>query len=112
MLLSLMLRSVSHLKILLTSQRALGHTKEFKEEKIILSNLSAIQSSNLFKEVMERPLSQDEINTLLATKPDFEKYPDERPKWEYKALHDHHLFTLLDGIPQSIILVASMLSDP
>ena len=27
-------------------------------------------------------------------------------------MHEHHLFTLLDGNPQSIILVASMLADP
>ena len=62
---------------MLTSQRLLQHTREFKEEKIILGNLSNIQSSNLFKEVMARELEQEEINALLRTKPDFKKYPDE-----------------------------------
>lgn len=61
---------------------------------------------------MARDLDQSEINALLRYKPDFEKYPDELPKWEYKALHEHHLFTLLNGNPQSIILVASLLADP
>ena len=76
-----------------------------------MTSLSDIQSANLFKEVMARDLNQEEINKLLKTKPNFEKYPDEQRKWPYKKLHEHHLFTLLYGNPQSIILVASMLAD-
>ena len=76
-----------------------------------MSSLSDIQSANLFKEVMARDLNQEEINKLLRTKPNFEKYPDEERKWPYKKLHEHHLFTLLNGNPQSIILVASLLAD-
>ena len=60
---------------------------------------------------MARELKQEEINKLLKTKPNFEKYPDEERKWPYKKLHEHHLFTLLNGSPQSIILVASLLAD-
>lgn len=108
----MMLTRVSQLKVLLTSHKSLQHTREFKEEKIILGNLSSIQSANLFKEVMVRELEQEEINALLRTKPDFAKYPEEQSKWEYKALHEHHFFTLLNGNPQSIILVASLLADP
>ena len=48
---------------------------------------------------------------LQNTLPDYYKYPDERGK-KYTKLHEHHLFTLLNGIPQSIILVASVLADP
>lgn len=108
----MMLTRVSQLKVLLTSQRSLQHTKEFKEDKITLGNLSHVQSSNLFKEVMARELEQDEINSLLRMKPSLEKYPEEQPKLPYKALHEHHLFTLLNGNPQSIILVASLLAGP
>ena len=60
---------------------------------------------------MGRTLEQAEINNLFNTKPDCEKYPLERGKI-YKNWYDHHLFTLLDGNPQSIILVASLCADP
>jgi hypothetical protein len=38
---------------------------------------------NLFKEVMARELDQGEINDLLNTIPDLEKYPDEKHKLPY-----------------------------
>ena len=60
---------------------------------------------------MGRTLEQAEINNLLNTKPDYDKYPEEKNKI-YKTWYDHHLFTLLDGNPQSIILVASLCADP
>lgn len=44
-------------------------------------------------------------------KPDLKKYPEEKYKNLHNKLEEHHLFTLLDGIPQSIILVASLLAD-
>ena len=47
----------------------------------------------------------------MNEKPDFDKYPNEREKFPYKKFHDHHLFTLLNGNPQSIILVAPLLAD-
>lgn len=60
---------------------------------------------------MGRDLEQSEINALMNTKPDFNRFPEEQHKWKYKSLHEHHLFTLLNGIPQSIILAASVLAD-
>ena len=47
----------------------------------------------------------------MYEQPDFDKYPQEKSKWPYKKFHDHHLFTLLNGNPQSIILVAPLLAD-
>ena len=61
---------------------------------------------------MGRSPEQEEINKLLNTHPDKERYKDEQLKLPYRALHEHHLFTLLDGNPQSIILVASLLANP
>ena len=89
MLVSMMLTRISQLKILMTSQRPLHtldddlkartlHTREFKEECIVLNSLSKIQSCNLFKDVMARKIDQNEINTLLKTQPDFSKYPQEK----------------------------------
>ena len=49
---------------------------------------------------------------MLHEKPDYEMYPDERAKQPYKRFHEHHLFTLLNGNPQSIILTAPLLADP
>ena len=85
-------------------------SRDFKEDQIILDKLSSAQSLNLFKEVMARDLDQYEINQLLQVKPDPEKYPDERFK-TYIKLEDHHFFTILNGNPQSIILVASLFTD-
>ena len=65
----------------------------------------------MFK-AMTRELKQSEIQRLLHEKPDFEMYPDERAKQPYRKFHDHHLFTLLNGNPQSIILTAPLLADP
>ena len=98
MLISMMLTRVSSLKILLTSQRPLLMTRDFKEDQIILDKLSSAQSVNLFKEVMARDLSQYEINELLQIKPDAEKYPEEKFK-RYAKLEQHHFFTLLNGNP-------------
>ena len=47
----------------------------------------------------------------MKIKPDLKKYP--HLKWEkVDKLHDHHLFKLIGGNPQSILLVAPMLNDP
>jgi hypothetical protein len=48
---------------------------------------------------------------LLKYKPDANKYPhlkNDRPEKPY----DHHLFKLIGGNPQSILLIAPMLNDP
>ena len=60
---------------------------------------------------MARDLEQDEINGLLRMRPDPQQYPDEQYKPDCRFLHEHHLFTLLNGNPQSIILVGSLLAD-
>ena len=60
---------------------------------------------------MTRDITYKEIKDLINEEPDFVKYPKEKEKWPYKKFHDHHLFTLLNGNPQSIILVAPLLAD-
>ena len=113
MLLSIMLNRVSTLRILMTSQHPLQPSGdfEFNEEIIKLAGLSKIQSENLFKEVCGRGITQYEINDLLKVRPDKNRYPQEQNK-TYRSLHEHHLFSLLNGNPQSISLVASQLADP
>lgn len=64
----------------------------------------------MFK-TMTRYIKPSEINRLLHEKPDFAKYPEEQQVWPYKRFHDHHLFALIDGNPQSIILIAPLLAD-
>lgn len=109
-LISLILQRVPQLKVLLTSRNRLTSTSEFKEEIIILNNLSNAQSAVLFR-TMTRDIGHKEIKDLISEKPDFVKYPNEKEKWPYKKFHDHHLFTLLNGNPQAIILVAPLLAD-
>ena len=111
MLISMILKRVPLLKVLLTSTQRLTATAEFNEDIIILKNLNRQQSALLFKSMTGRQITQTEINQLLRTKPDFEHYPEERGCWPYKWLHDHHLFTLLNGNPQSIMLSAPLLAD-
>ena len=60
---------------------------------------------------MTREIPMKEIKQLLCCIPDYEQYPEERAKQPYKKFHDHHLFTLLNGNPQAIILVAPLLAD-
>ena len=43
--------------------------------------------------------------------PDYEMFPNERCKPKPRHISEHHLFTLLNGNPQSIILTAPVLSD-
>ena len=113
MLFSIMLNRVGTLRILMTSQHPLQPSSdfEFSEEIIKLSGLSNIQAVNLFKDVCGRQITQAEINDLLKIKPDKNRYPQEQHK-TYRSLHEHHLFSLLNGNPQSINFVASQLADP
>jgi len=83
---------------------------DFREEIIILNELSPQNSVELFKGVT-REIPLREIKAILKEKPNPKKYPDEASKKEAKHLHEHHLFTLLGGNPQSIILVAPLLAD-
>jgi hypothetical protein len=65
----------------------------------------------LLKKKVNRPITQAEQNSLMKIIPDYEKYPCEkglRPN----ELFEHHLFKLLGGNPQSIMLVAPLLNDP
>ena len=48
---------------------------------------------------------------MLKIKPDPTKYPQESQE-KLSKLHEHHLFKLLGGNPQSIILIAPLLDDP
>ena len=96
--------------MIITSRVLLRSTEDFREESIIVSNLTPQHSVVLFK-AMTRHIPQNEISKLINCKPDFNRYPDEEEKWPYKNLHDHHLFTLLNGNPQAIILISPLLSD-
>ena len=64
----------------------------------------------MFK-ALTREISMREEKNLINEKPDFEKYPAEKEKWNYKKFFEHHLFTLLNGNPQSIHLIAPLLLD-
>lgn len=110
-ILSMMLTQVSTLRILLTSQRALQPATDFKEELILLQGLTNSQSAELFKEVCGREIDESELRELLDTKPNKIRYPTEQYK-QYEHFHEHHLFALLNGNPQSINFVASQLAEP
>ena len=47
----------------------------------------------------------------MKIKPDYENYPQEKGERPTK-LHEHHLFKLLGGNPQSIALITPLLNDP
>ena len=47
----------------------------------------------------------------MKIQPDEAKYPQEK-NIKPKQLHEHHLFKLLGGNPQSIVLIAPLLDDP
>ena len=110
MLLSLILQGVQDIKVIITSRILLRSTEDFREESIIINNLTPQHSAVLFK-AMTRLIPQKEINKLLQCKPDFQKYPEEEEKWPYRNFHEHHMFTLLNGNPQAIILISPLLSD-
>ena len=63
MLISLILSSVPDIKVIITSRKLLKSTEDFREESIIINNLSRINSAVLFR-AMTRPISQKEINKL------------------------------------------------
>ena len=98
------------MKVLLTSRVLLYHASEFREQTMQLAGLSDKQSAGLFC-AMTRLIEQDEKNRLLDIKPDYERFPAERWSKPPTRLFEHHLFTLLNGNPQSIILTAPVLSD-
>ena len=62
----------------------------------------------LFKS-MTREIYHDEILRLLETEVNTNKYQVENKK--PLKFQDHHLFSLLDGNPQAIIIVAPILLD-
>ena len=76
-----------------------------------LEGLSIVQSFDLFRRVAG-PIGQAEQNRLLDTQPDLEQFEEERQYLKPFKLQDHHIFRLLNGNPQSIILMASVRSDP
>lgn len=81
------------------------------EDISVIGGLSPKCALNFFKEHANRVISTREQNELMKIKPDLAKYP--HLKWEkVEKLHDHHLFKLIGGNPQSILLVAPMLNDP
>ncbi len=75
----LMLLSCPNTKVVLTSRVRLASLPEYPEEIVIISELSAQSSCQLFKN-MTRDIPKKEINNLLSLKPDYTKYPDEVTK--------------------------------
>jgi hypothetical protein len=108
-LVSTFLTKIPKLKILLTSNVRLQSVKDFTEETILLYELSALQSMQLFSK-LTRPIPMKESNELMKIKPDVTKYPHERGV-EPKKAHDHHLFRLMCGNPATITMLAPMLTD-
>ena len=111
-LISTILATVSSIKIVLTSRHRLGQgINEANEEILVLSGITNMQTANLLKKKVHRPITQAEQNALMQITPEYAKYPLEiglRPS----KLFEHHFFKLLGGNPQSIMLVAPLLSDP
>ena len=105
-----MLNIIKKLQILITSRIRLTSTPNLNEEIILLDKLNNQQSAVMFKKIT-RDIPAREEKMLLKEKPDFEKYPTEVDNWPYKRFYQHHLFTLLNGNPQSINLVAPLLLD-
>ena len=97
-LISYFLQRVPSLKVLLTSRVLLFNAAEFKEQIFNVQGLSNKQAASLFL-TLSRVIDQNEQNTLLEMRPNFERYPTERFKPTPFILHEHHLFTLLNGNP-------------
>lgn len=108
-LLTQMLRRLPQLRIMITSRIQID--SEFTQDLMVLPSLSRIQACNLFKK-LTRELTKQDIDGLMRLKPNFDRYPQEQAKFPYKKLHEHHFFNLLGGNPQSISLVAPLLTDP
>lgn len=111
-LVSMILAKIPTIKILLTTRVRLGSVvNEADEEVLVLSGLNSLQSEALLRKKLSRPITIAEQNALMKIRPDEEKYSQERNSKPTK-LHEHHLFKLLGGNPQSIILIAPLLCDP
>lgn len=108
-LVSNFLTKIPKLKMLLTSSLRLQNVKDFTEETILLFELSALQTMQLFAK-LTRPITMREQNELLKIKPDTDKYPSERGV-EPRKVQDHHLFRLMCGNPATVTMLAPMLVD-
>lgn len=111
-LISIILAKIPSIKILLTTRIRVGAgVNEANEEIVVLNGLNNQQTVTLLRSKLSRPISIAEQNSLMKVVPDEKKYPLEKGLKPMK-LHEHHLFKLLGGNPQSIILVAPLLDDP
>jgi hypothetical protein len=111
-LISTILATISSIKILLTTRIRLGSpVNEANEEIVVLSGLKNSQTCTLIKKKVNRLITQAEQNALMNVQPNFTKYPQEKTEFP-RELHDHHLFKLLGGNPQSIMLITPLLNDP
>jgi len=64
----------------------------------------------LLREKAGRPILPKEVNELLAVEPNPKVYRNYKKK-PIKKLEQHHLFELLGGNPQAILLLAPLLSN-
>ena len=107
-LIRLILSEISQSNIILTTTMRI---KDSNEELIVVDGLSPRHAYNLFNTNANRIISIKEQDSLLKLKPDLQKYPHLKHD-ESEKLYDHHLFRLIGGNPQSILLIAPMLNDP
>ena len=107
-LIRLILSEISQSNIILTTTMRI---KDSNEELIVVDGLSPRHAYNLFNTNANRIISIKEQDSLLKLKPDLQKYPHLKHD-EPEKLYDHHLFRLIGGNPQSILLIAPMLNDP
>ena len=107
-LIRLILSDISQSNIVLTTTMRI---KDSNEELIVVDGLAPRHALNLFNNNANRIISIRETDALMKLKPDASKYPhlkNDKPD----KLYDHHLFKLIGGNPQSILLIAPMLNDP
>ena len=107
-LILLILSEISQSNIVLTTTMRI---KDSNEELIVVDGLAPRHAYNLFNNNANRIIPIRETEALRNHKPDAHKYPhlkNDRPE----KLYDHHLFKLIGGNPQSILLIAPMLNDP
>jgi hypothetical protein len=73
--------------------------------------LDKTNAFKLFCEHANRPIDLKEQNALLEIMPDPIRYPEQQFE-RARNVQDHHLFKLIGGNPQSILMIAPLLKDP
>lgn len=107
-LIQLVINEVNNCNIILTTTMRI---KDSHEVLIVIDGLQKQHALNLFLKHADRVIEIKEQEALLKCKPDEKKYPMQKFE-KIEKYYDHHLFKLIGGNPQSILLLAPMLRDP